>query len=146
MAGVGEEGDRGTCEEVPVKAGVLDFDIRVTSVGLDILWELTDEDNAGVNKCKDRHDTDMSKTAHISDQRQWEEHEQGCGGGLHGSVLPGVKEGKVVLGSHSTLLKESGKQSGNDDLVRDAGAPEIHQNINLEESLKFFPADEISQL
>ena len=107
MAGVGEEGDRGTCEEVPVKAGVLDFDIRVTSIGLDILGELTNEDNACINQGKDRHDTDVSKTAHISDQRQWEEHEQGCGGGLHGSVLPGVKKGKVVLRSHSALLEES---------------------------------------
>jgi len=107
MAGVGEEGDRGTCEEVPVKAGVLDLDIRVTSVGLDVLGKLADEDNAGVNQGEDRHDTDMSETAHISNQRQWEEDKQGCWGGLHGSVLPGVKEGKVVLGSHSALLKES---------------------------------------
>jgi len=104
MAGVGEEGDRGACEDIPIKAGIFDFDIRQASIGLDIIWKFADENNSCKNQSKDRNCTDMSETAHVFNHREWEEDDHCDGDGLHSSVLPSVKESKVVLGVHTALL------------------------------------------
>ena len=107
MAVVREEGDRGTCEEVPVKAGIFDIHIRQSSIGLDIVGKFADEYDASLNQGEDRNNADMSEAAHIFDQREWEQDEQGGGYALHSSVLPGVKESIVVVGNNSALLQES---------------------------------------
>jgi hypothetical protein len=105
MAGVREEGDRGACEDIPIKAGIFDFDIRLASIGLYIIWKFADENNPCKNQSEDRNCTDMSETAHVFNHREWEEDEHGDGDGLHSSVLPSVKESIVVLGAYTELLK-----------------------------------------
>jgi hypothetical protein len=107
VTSVGKESDGGTSEEVPIEPCVLDFYTWNLSISIYVFREFSYKNYSSVDESEDGDDTDVAEAGHVSDEREWEEDQEGGWATLHGTILPGSEELEVVLGADSTFLEEA---------------------------------------